>query len=43
MWIDNLGVIRMSYRNKVIAAALLSLSTLAPASFASAADLPVKA
>ncbi|MGO8910372.1 MAG: hypothetical protein ACLQDM_13780 [Bradyrhizobium sp.] len=30
----------MSYRNKVIAAALLSLSTLAPASFASAADLP---
>lgn len=32
----------MSYRNKVIAAALLSLSTLAPASFASAADLPYK-
>ncbi len=31
----------MSYRNKVIAAALLSLSTLAPG-FASAADLPVK-
>src|SRR5271168_1521090 len=40
---STLGVIRMSYRNKVIAAALLSLSTLAPASFASAADLPVKA
>jgi hypothetical protein len=33
----------MSYRNKVIAAALLSLSTLAPAGFASAADLPYKA
>jgi hypothetical protein len=33
----------MSYRYKVIAAALLSLSTLAPAGFASAADLPVKA
>ena len=32
----------MSYRNKVIAAALLSLSTLAPAGFATAADLPVK-
>jgi hypothetical protein len=32
----------MSYRNKVIAAALLSFSTLAPASFASAADLPYK-
>jgi hypothetical protein len=32
----------MSYRNKVIAAALLSLSTLAPAGFASAADLPYK-
>src|SRR5580692_7338073 len=32
----------MSYRKKVIAAALLSLSTLAPASFASAADLPYK-
>src|ERR1700690_2962997 len=32
----------MSYRNKVIAAALLSLSMLAPASFASAADLPYK-
>jgi hypothetical protein len=33
----------MSYRNKVIAAALLSLSTLAPGGAASAADLPVKA
>ncbi|MGZ5871764.1 MAG: hypothetical protein ACXWKP_06580 [Bradyrhizobium sp.] len=32
----------MSHRNKVIAAALLSLSTLGPAGFASAADLPVK-
>jgi hypothetical protein len=33
----------MSYRNKVIAAALLSFAALAPMSFASAADLPVKA
>jgi len=33
----------MSYRSKVIAAALLSLSTLAPGGAASAADLPVKA
>src|SRR6516225_1730331 len=33
----------MSYRKKVIAAALLSLSTLMPAGFAGAADLPVKA
>jgi hypothetical protein len=32
----------MSYRYKVIAAALLSFATLAPASFASAADLPYK-
>jgi hypothetical protein len=32
----------MSYRNKVIAAALLSFATLAPASFACAADLPYK-
>jgi hypothetical protein len=32
----------MSYRNKVIAAALLSFAALAPVSFASAADLPVK-
>ena len=33
----------MSYRKKIIAAALLSLSTLMPAGFAGAADLPVKA
>jgi hypothetical protein len=33
----------MSYRKNLLAAALLSLSTLAPAGFASAADLPVKA
>ena len=33
----------MSYRNNVIAAALLSFAALAPGSFASAADLPVKA
>src|SRR5882724_74986 len=33
----------MSYRTKAIAAALLSFATLAPVSFASAADLPVKA
>jgi hypothetical protein len=33
----------MSYRNKLIAAALLSLSALAPGGAASAADLPVKA
>jgi hypothetical protein len=33
----------MSYRIKAIAAAALSLATLAPMSFASAADLPVKA
>jgi hypothetical protein len=33
----------MSYRTKAIAATLLSLATLAPAGFASAADLPVKA
>jgi hypothetical protein len=33
----------MSYRKKIIFAALLSLSTLLPAGFASAADLPVKA
>jgi hypothetical protein len=32
----------MSYRNKLIAAALLSFATLAPVSFASAADLPYK-
>jgi hypothetical protein len=33
----------MSYVNKAIAAAALSLAVLAPAGFASAADLPVKA
>jgi len=33
----------MSYCTKIISAALLSLSTLVPAGFASAADLPVKA
>ena len=33
----------MSYRIKAIAAAALSLAALAPAGFASAADLPVKA
>jgi hypothetical protein len=33
----------MSYRNKVFAAALLSFAALGPMSFASAADLPVKA
>jgi len=33
----------MSYRKNIIAAALLSLSTLAPAGYAGAADLPVKA
>jgi hypothetical protein len=33
----------MSYRKNLIAAALLSLSTLAPAGFAGAADLPAKA
>jgi len=32
----------MSYRKKAIAAALLSLATLVPVSFASAADLPYK-
>jgi hypothetical protein len=32
----------MSYRNNVIAAALLSFAALAPSSFASAADLPYK-
>src|ERR1700676_3650242 len=32
----------MSYRNKVIAAALLSFASLAPVSFVSAADLPYK-
>ena len=32
----------MSYRNKIIAAALLAFSTLAPVGFAGAADLPYK-
>jgi hypothetical protein len=41
--IVNLGVSRMSYRHGAIAAAALSLATLAPTGFASAADLPVKA
>src|SRR3954469_2387332 len=33
----------MSFRSKAIAAAALSLAALAPASFARAADMPVKA
>jgi hypothetical protein len=37
------GELRMSYRIKAIAAAVLSLATLALAGFASAADLPYKA
>src|SRR4030088_1447231 len=37
------GFFRMSYRQKAIAAAVLSLAALAPVSFAAAADLPVKA
>jgi hypothetical protein len=41
--IVNLGVFRMSYRNKAFAAAVLSFAALAPVSFASAADLPTKA
>src|SRR5258708_39670436 len=41
--IVNLGVLRMSYRHGAIAAAALSLAVLAPAGFASAGDLPVKA
>jgi hypothetical protein len=32
----------MSYRNRAIAAVMLSFATLAPAGFASAADMPVK-
>jgi hypothetical protein len=39
----NLGVNPMSFRSKAIAAVALSLAALAPASFASAADMPVKA
>jgi hypothetical protein len=41
--IVKLGELRMSYRIKAIAAAALSLATLAPAGFASAADIAVKA
>src|SRR5216684_3181619 len=40
---SNLGNSEMSYRIKAIAAAMLSLATLAPAGLASAADLPYKA
>src|SRR5260370_19570922 len=40
---SNLGNSEMSYRIKAIAAAVLSLATLAPAGLASAADLPYKA
>jgi hypothetical protein len=39
----NLGVFGMSTLRRTLAAAALSLATLAPAGFASAADLPVKA
>jgi hypothetical protein len=39
----NLGVFRMSYLRRAIAAAALSLAALAPAGFASAADMAVKA
>src|SRR6266571_1712929 len=39
----NLGVFRMSYLRRAIAAAALSLATLAPAGFVSAADMAVKA
>ncbi len=39
----NLGVFRMSYLRRAIAAAALSLATFAPAGFASAADMAVKA
>src|SRR4030088_3500742 len=39
----NLGGLRMSYLRRAIAAAALSLATLAPAGFASAADMAVKA
>lgn len=40
---SNLGVFRMSFRFKAIAAAALSLATLATSGLAQAADLPVKA
>ena len=39
----NLGVFRMSFRLKAVAAAALSLATLATGGLAQAADLPVKA
>src|SRR6266850_5509457 len=39
----NLGVFRMSYLRRAIAAAAMSLATLAPAGFASAADMAAKA
>ena len=39
----NLGVFRMSYLRRAIAAAVMSLATLAPAGFASAADMAAKA
>src|SRR6266550_4686543 len=39
----NLGVFRMSFLCRAIAAAALSLATLAPAGFAGAADVAVKA
>src|SRR5713226_1306865 len=39
----NLGVFMMSSLRRTLAAAALSLSSLIPAGFASAADLPVKA
>src|SRR5438552_7682355 len=41
--IVNLGVIGMSSLRRTLAAAALSLATLAPAGYANAADLPVKA
>ena len=41
--IVNFGGTQMFYRHGAIAAALLSLATLLPNGFASAADLPVKA
>lgn len=41
--IVNLGVMRMSSLRRTLVAAALSLATLLPAGFASAADLPVKA
>jgi hypothetical protein len=41
--IVNLGVIGMSRLRRTLAAAALSLATLIPAGYASAADIPVKA